>query len=845
MASNACATSDRTCPYDIVCFSHLSWDGVFQRPQHLLCRFARERRVFYFEDHVIDEGPPFLEVRTSPEGVVVARPHRPERLTDAEAVALKRGLVDGFFAAHGIQQYVLWYYSPLAVRFARHLTPLATVYDCMDELSCFAHAAPQLPACEAELLARADLVFAGGQSLYEAKRERHAHVCLFPSSVDTAHFLPARRPLPVPSDMAAILSPRLGYFGVLDERLDLDLLAALADERPDWSLVLIGPVVKISEAALPRRPNIHYLGRKDYAELPSYLAGWDVALLPFAHNAATRYISPTKTLEYLAGGVPTVSTSIRDVVSPYGERGLVRIADTSADFVAAVEASLRADRAAWLAEVDAWLATTSWDRTWETMCSLVDEVVSVHRAAGGATTPRAAARDMQQLEVSMREADARGDSGAQAQLDASRAAAGLISATASAADDTVLDAEIVARDARRMNQCWTPGEAFDYLIVGAGFAGSVLAERLATQLDKRVLLIDRRAHIGGNAYDCLDDAGILVHRYGPHIFHTNSDEVFAYLSQFTAWRPYEHRVLASVRGQLVPFPVNLETLHRLYGVPLDEATAREFLTARAEPRERIRTSEDVVVSQVGRELYELFFRNYTRKQWGLDPSELDATVTARVPVRTSRDDRYFTDRYQAMPREGYTRLFERMLAHPNIHVGLNADYRDVRDAVAYREVIYTGPIDEYFDYRFGPLPYRSLEFRFETVDTPLYQPVAVVNYPNDHAYTRVTEFKRLTGQEHPRSTLVYEYPRAEGDPYYPVPRPENAARYKQYKALADTTPGVHFVGRLATYRYYNMDQVVAQALTLFKKLAAREDDARMPAAHLGSSMPQGLTPTPE
>ena len=359
---------------------------------------------------------------------------------------------------------------------------------------------------------------------------------------------------------------------------------------------------------------------------------------------------------------------------------------------------------------------------------------------------------------------------------------------------------------------------FDYLIVGAGFAGSVLAERLASQANKRILLVEKRNHIGGNAYDCYDDAGVLIHKYGPHIFHTNSSEVFSYLSQFTQWRPYQHRVLASVDGQLVPMPINLDTVNRLYGTNFTSFELEGFFKSQAELRDPIVTSEDVVVSRVGRDLYEKFFRNYTRKQWGLDPSELDASVTSRVPVRTNRDDRYFTDRYQAMPLRGFTRMFERMLDHPNIKILLNTDYHEVRDLIPHRNMVFTGPIDEYFDYCYGKLPYRSLEFRFETLETTHFQPVAVVNYPNDYAYTRATEFKYLTGQEHPKSTLVYEFPRAEGDPYYPVPRPENAAVYKRYKALADDTPGVHFVGRLATYKYYNMDQVVAQALAEFERI---------------------------
>jgi UDP-galactopyranose mutase len=367
-----------------------------------------------------------------------------------------------------------------------------------------------------------------------------------------------------------------------------------------------------------------------------------------------------------------------------------------------------------------------------------------------------------------------------------------------------------------------PTHRYDYLIVGCGFAGSVLAERLANEHGARILMIDKRDHVGGNAYDEKNADGILYHRYGPHIFHTNSDEVFAYLSRFTSWRPYEHRVLATVRDQLVPIPINRTTLNELFGANLktDEEAAR-FLAARAEPVADIRTSEDVVVNAVGRELYELFFRGYTRKQWGLDPSELDKSVTARIPTRTNTDDRYFADKHQAMPADGYTAMFQRMLDHPNISIALGTDYRDVRREIDAAHTIYSGPIDEYFDWRFGKLPYRSLRFVHSTIDAERFQPVGTVNFPSeDVPYTRISEYKHLTGQQHRQTSITLEYPSAEGDPYYPIPREENQALYKKYEALADATRGVTFVGRLATYRYYNMDQIVGQALATFRRLDA-------------------------
>jgi UDP-galactopyranose mutase len=367
---------------------------------------------------------------------------------------------------------------------------------------------------------------------------------------------------------------------------------------------------------------------------------------------------------------------------------------------------------------------------------------------------------------------------------------------------------------------------FDFLIVGAGFAGAVLAERLASQAGKRVLIVDKRPHIGGNTFDYYNADGILVHKYGPHIFHTNSREIFDYLGNFTTWRPYEHRVLASVDGMLVPIPINLDTINKLYGLSLSSAQMEEFLCSRAIKMDRIITSEDAVLNKVGKELYEKFFKQYTKKQWGLDPSELDAAVAARIPTRNNRDNRYFTDTYQAMPSGGYTKLFENLLAHPNISVITNTDYKNIVDVIPFKEMIYTGPIDYFFDYCYGKLPYRSIEFMFETIEAETFQPTGTVNYPNEHPYTRVTEFKYLTGQKHPKTSVVYEYPKAEGDPYYPVPRPENAELYKKYQLLAMATKNVHFVGRLATYKYYNMDQVIAQSLTLFKKLKSAYENGQ-------------------
>ncbi|MBD2358409.1 UDP-galactopyranose mutase [Tolypothrix sp. FACHB-123] len=752
---------------DIICLSHLRWNFVYQRPQHLLSRCAQGKRVFLIEEPIFSSDPlGRLDINEDASGVIVVVPHLPQGLTEERINADLQILIDGLFSEHKINKYICWYYTPMAIAFTRHLQPQAVVYDCMDELSAFKGASPTLKNYEAELFRIADLVFTGGQSLYESKVNQHLNVYAFPSSVDVPHFAQART-IAEPADQAHIPHPRLGFFGVIDERMDIELLAGIAKARPDWHLVIIGPIVKIDPASLPQGENIHYLGGRDYKQLPAYLAGWDLAMLPFARNESTRFISPTKTPEYLAAGRPVVSTSIRDVVRPYGDLKLVRIADTVSEFVTAAEQAMQEDTrtSEWLSRVDNFLEKISWDRTWASMMKLIDSAI--------------AARDSED------KINSKGAASTQAP-------------------------NIITRDF-----------LFDYLIVGGGFSGSVIAERLATQSGTKVLVVDKRNHIGGNAYDHYDEHGVLVHKYGPHIFHTNSREVFEYLSRFTQWRSYEHRVLASVDGQLVPIPINLDTINKLYGMNLNSLEVQEFYKSLAEPIEQIRTSEDVVVSKIGRELYEKFFRGYTRKQWGLDPSELDKSVIARIPTRNNRDNRYFTDTYQAMPLHGFTRMFENMLNHPNIKVMLNTDYREIHKAIPCREMVYTGPVDEFFDYRYGKLPYRSLDFKHETHNTAVFQPAPVINYPNEHLYTRVTEFKYLTGQEHNKTSIVYEFPKAEGDPYYPVPRPENNEMYKQYKMLSDTTSGVYFVGRLATYKYYNMDQCVAQALSVYKQIAVK------------------------
>lgn len=364
-------------------------------------------------------------------------------------------------------------------------------------------------------------------------------------------------------------------------------------------------------------------------------------------------------------------------------------------------------------------------------------------------------------------------------------------------------------------------EKFDYLVVGSGLAGSVLAERLASD-GKKILIVERRDHFGGNCYDEYNEDGVLIHRYGSHLYHTSSKEIFDYTSKFTEWLPYEHTVLASVDGMLLPLPINLDTVNQLYGLNLTSFELEEFFASKAESCEIVKTSEDVIVSKIGRDLYEKFFKSYTKLQWNLDPSQLDSSVTARVPTRTTRDNRYFTDSYQAQPKHGYTAMFRKMLSNENIKIMLNTSFEDVKELIPYDKLIYTGTIDSFYGYRFGRLPYRSLNFVFETYDKESYQNAPVVNYPNEHPYTRISEFKKMTHQKHDKTTIMYEFPCDNDDePYYPIPRPENKELFRKYKELADKEDNVIFCGRLATYQYLNIDQAIGQALATYGKIVGK------------------------
>jgi UDP-galactopyranose mutase len=361
---------------------------------------------------------------------------------------------------------------------------------------------------------------------------------------------------------------------------------------------------------------------------------------------------------------------------------------------------------------------------------------------------------------------------------------------------------------------------YDYLIVGAGFAGSVMAERLATQLNRKILLVEKRNHIGGNAFDEFDEHGILVHKYGPHIFHTNSQKVFEYLSLFTEWRFYEHKVLANLNGELFPIPINRVTLNKLYGLNLKtDEEVREYFDKVRENRNPILNSEDIIVGQVGQDLFEKFFRHYTKKQWNLEPKELSPAVCGRIPVRSNDDCRYFTDKYQFMPKYGYTKLFQKMLNNKNIEIVLNTDYKSILNDIKFDKLIYTGPIDYFFDYEFGKLPHRSIRFEYKNFKQQFVQETSVINCVDDKFnYSRVTEYKHVTRQESESSTLSYEYFQEDGEPYYPILTVQNDELYKKYLEVTRNLKNVRFIGRLADYRYYNIDQVVIRALTDCEKI---------------------------
>jgi UDP-galactopyranose mutase len=774
----------------VICFSHLRWAFVYQRPQHLMAHAARHHRVWFIEEPIAFDGTSAcLDIRKHSSGVRIVVPKLPQNCVQAESAI--KDLLLTLFEGERLQASAIWLYTPMALDIARCIPHAALIYDCMDELSAFNGAPCGIAQNEAALMREADVVFAGGRSLFEAKRRAHPQVHLFPSSVDADHFGRARRRLEDPPEQARIARPRIGFFGVIDERFDGELLGAVAARCPWLQFVVVGPVVKIDEATLPKAPNIHYLGQVRYAELPSILANWDAAMMPFALNQATRFISPTKTPEYLAGGRAVVSTAIRDVITRYGASGVVHIVDpgdAANSFAAAAGAALAQfnDRPGLEQLADAALLGCSWATTWSNMLQLVRGAASLKKKGGALCE---------------------------------------VARVPTVGNRTGAASEKIAGTKRFQPPAQVPAmkDRYDFLVVGAGFAGAVFAERLASQSGKRVLVVDRREHIGGNAYDEYNEAGILVHRYGPHIFHTNSERVVQYLSQFTRWRPYEHRVRAAVDGLLMPLPINLTTLSLLHGSALTEAQAHAFLQARAEPVVARRTAEDVVVSSVGRELYEKFFRGYTRKQWGVDPSRLDASVTSRIPTRTTNDDRYFTDSFQAMPAAGYTQMFSAMLRHPGITVQLGTDYRSVLASVDFGHMVFSGPMDEFFDYCYGPLPYRSLEFKHATFNRETFQKVGVVNYPNENVpFTRITEYKHLTGQRHPKTSITWEFPSDSGEPFYPLPTPEAQALFRRYQALAESTPGVTFVGRLGSYRYYNMDQVVAQSLSQHARMVEKE-----------------------
>ncbi|MBC6983466.1 NAD(P)-binding protein [Caulobacter sp. 17J80-11] len=738
-----------------------------------MSRFARNRPVYVVEEPRPadpDRGPS-LDMASGAPGVSVATPRLPAGLDGWGRDVILRQLLDELLDQHVPADPVFWYCTPTMLPFSRHRDPAAVIYDCAHPVAASRLGEDELRELESELLGRADLVFAGGWSLFEAKKARRRDVHPFPPAVDRAHFATARGGLPEPADQQAIPGPRLGWFGAIDRRLDLGLLAAVADARPAWNIVLVGPVIGLADEELPRRPNLHYLGAKPYADLPAYLAGWDVGLIPFARGAAARFACPPQTAEYLAGGRPVVATPLVDLVRHWGELEAVRVAATPEKFVQACQTALdmsaEPDGGAWRAPADTALAESCWDLTHARMAELVEGVVSARRPVSAPF---------------LRE---------------------------------IVSAPAVRPSARRSH--------YDVLVVGAGMAGAVAAERLAAEGGKRVLLIDRRPHLGGTAYDHLDAAGIRVGKYGAHVLHTDRSDVFHHLSRFTDWRPCAPRVLTSTDGKLVPSPINRTALNALFGLDLaGEQEAAAFLAARTTPAHAPRTAEAAALARLGPELYESVFRGWARKRWGVDPSALHRRAAARAEVRLGDDDRYFTDTFQAVPAKGFGLMFENLLDHDGIHLELDVEFEDVRREVVYDHLVFTGPLDGYFEHRFGELPFRSVRFRHETLDQEWHQPAAVVEFPSeDTAWSRIVEHKHLTGQVHPKTSITYEQPGGAGDPFYPVPTPENLALHRRYAALARAQRDATFIGRLASYRELSLGEAAAQALAASRRLIRR------------------------
>lgn len=827
------ALPDAACRPDtapaLICMSHLRWDFVTQRPQHLMDRFARDRRVLFWEEEIpTDHHLPYLEFHAF-EGTAVQsiRPRIPDRWPAQARMTALAGLFDQMLGLTGIRRPVLWLYTPMMWPVVAHVDAAAVVYDCMDELSSFRFAPPALRALEGRLMEAADLVTAGGWSLWEARRGDHANIHAFPSSVETGHFAAARGALPAPADQACLPGPRLGWYGVIDERLDLGLIAALAAARPDWSIVMIGPVVKIDPASLPRAANLHWLGQKPYEALPAYLAGWDAALMPFALNEATRFISPTKTPEYLAAGCPVVSTPVRDVVRQWGDLEVVHLAAAAPAFVEACAAALAQPRGAgapWAA-ADRALAQLSWDTTQRRMAELVDAAVTrrgqgpepvagqADRPTRGRTPVLAPIREKGQTHAQMP---------AMVPEPAAEPAPGPRAAPAPDAPFAQADAAGVARSggSPAVVSCpqapRPPGAPPrgrigrpDVTVCGAGFAGAVLARQLAERSDCRVLVVDRRDHVGGIAHDEVNPQGLRVPRYGAQLLHMDVPEVVAYLSRFAEWRPCPQPAMVRWGDQTLPLPLPIDRAAPDMPGPDGPAHAAQSVAGMGAPGAAPGVHPAPSDEASCRHLVEA----YARKRWGLEPAQLAPEALAALPFHDA-------PRPRAVPRDGYAALFAQLLDHPGIALRTGTDFHDLDGADLGRMIVYTGAIDAYFGHRLGHLPWRGMSFVHEIVPRRRVQPAGIVIHPDAAtAALHVTEHTHLTGQDHPMTAITRETPAEDGEPVYPIPSPANHALLRRYQALARAEAGVVFAGRMGSYADLSLDQVVAQALALHRRMA--------------------------